>query len=171
MVRIAFVCIENAGRSQMAAAFARAHVPDGVEIVSGGTTPAGAVHPEVVEAMRERGIDLSDERPTKVGPEDLADCDFVITMGCSKDDVCPARFRGDARDWALPDPKGRPLEDVRRIRDEIEERVLRLLQEVAAAEGGSTGKLTDRPRRRAVVADAARRKGSGRRHARTRSSP
>lgn len=130
MPKIAFVCVENAGRSQMAAAFARrAHRP-GLTVLSGGTLPASRVNPTVVEAMHEVGIDLSREVPRAVGPSDLADCDYVVTMGCAAEDVCPATFRGDALDWALPDPKGKSLEEVRHIRDEIERRVGALLDEV-----------------------------------------
>ncbi|HEY7588062.1 MAG TPA: low molecular weight phosphatase family protein [Thermoplasmata archaeon] len=131
MVRIAFVCVENAGRSQMAAGFARRMAASTVEIVSGGTLPGREVNPVVVDAMREVGVDLSREKPQRIGPTDLASCDVVVGMGCSSDDVCPAGFRGDARDWALPDPKGRPIEEVRRIRDDIERRVRELLREVS----------------------------------------
>lgn len=131
MVKIAFVCVENAGRSTMAAAFARTKAGRGVEVLSGGTRPAECVNPVVVEVMREVGIDLSGERPRKIGPAGLADCDVVVTMGCSTGDVCPASFRGDARDWALPDPKGRSKDEVRLIRDEIEKRVRALLDEVS----------------------------------------
>jgi arsenate reductase len=119
MVQVAFVCIENAGRSQMAAAFARRRGVKGVEILCGGTRPAAQVHPTVVAAMREVGIDLSREVPR------------AITLGCASSDVCPAGFRGDAVDWALPDPAGKSIEEVRRIRDEIERRVATLLEEVA----------------------------------------
>ncbi len=133
MVKIAFVCVENAGRSVMAAGFARASAAAGVEVLSGGTLPARAVNPVVVRAMREAGIDVAGERPRKVGPADLVDCDVVVTMGCAAGDVCPARFRGDTRDWGLPDPKGRTIEEVRRIRDDIERRVRDLLNEVAPA--------------------------------------
>ncbi len=132
MPKIAFVCVENAGRSQMAAAFARRARRPGLAILSGGTLPAPRVNPTVVEAMREVGIDLSQEVPTSVGPAELAECDYVITMGCGAEDVCPAKFRGDAIDWALPDPKGKDLEEVRRIRDDIERRVKALLEQVRA---------------------------------------
>lgn len=130
MPKIAFVCVENAGRSQMAGAFARRAHRAGLTILSGGTNPAPRVNPTVVEAMREVGIDLSREVPRAVGPAELADCDYVVTMGCAAGDVCPATFRGDAADWDLPDPKGKSLEDVRRIRDEIERRVRAFLDEV-----------------------------------------
>ena len=148
MVAIAFVCVENAGRSQMAAGFARALAPPGVTILSGGTQPVPRLHPVVIETMLEVGIDLSRERPKRIGPAELADCDIVVTMGCSQGDVCPARFRGDARDWALPDPKGRTRDEVREIRDEIERRVRRLLQEAAPGEGsGSRPRGSPAPRR------------------------
>lgn len=133
MVRIAFVCVENAGRSQMAAAFARRRTAMGVEILCGGTRPADRVHPGVVEAMREVGIDLSAERPHAITPSELLASDLVVTMGCSAGEVCPATFRGDAIDWALPDPAGRPIEEIRRIRDEIERRVNALLDEATHA--------------------------------------
>ena len=130
MVRIAFVCVENAGRSQMAAAFARRAAVDGVRIVSGGTRAASRVHPVVVEAMREVGIDLSEAVPRTLTKDEILRSDVVVTMGCASGEVCPATFRGDAVDWALPDPSGRSLEEVRRIRDDIERRVANLLREV-----------------------------------------
>lgn len=130
MVTIAFVCVENAGRSQMAAAFARRAKPKGVEIVSGGTRPSAAVHPTVIAAMREVGIDLASETPQAITRDQILASDIVVTMGCAAGDVCPAAFRGDTLDWALPDPKGKSIEEVRRIRDEIERRVNALLDEV-----------------------------------------
>jgi len=130
MVRIAFVCVENAGRSQMAAAFARRAAVGGVEVISGGTRAASRVHPVVVEAMREVGIDLSEAVPRTLTKDEILRSDVVVTMGCASGEVCPATFRGDAVDWALPDPSGRSLEEVRRIRDDIERRVANLLREV-----------------------------------------
>ncbi len=131
MGTIAFVCVENAGRSQMAAAFARRLSVKGIRILSGGTRPAKRVQPVVVAAMREVGIDLSRERPRAITPEAVLESDIVVTMGCASGDVCPATFRGDAIDWALPDPQGKPIEEVRRIRDDIEAKVVALLQEAA----------------------------------------
>lgn len=123
---VAFVCVQNAGRSQIAAAFAErerdARGMD-VEVLTGGTDPAARVHGVVVEAMAEVGFDLSGRRPRTITPVEIADAQYVITMGCSANDVCPATWRGDARDWALDDPHGRPIEAVREIRDEIERRV------------------------------------------------
>jgi protein-tyrosine-phosphatase len=163
VVKIAFVCVENAGRSQMAAAFARAMAPASVEIISGGTRPAARVHPVVVEAMREVGIDLSLEHPKRVGPADLAAFDIVVTMGCSEEDVCPALFRGDARDWTLPDPKNRTLEEVRQVRADIEQRVRVLLQEIASdaarqRETGTRGPASGGQRRRKPRGSASSRR-------------
>lgn len=131
MVTLAFVCVENAGRSQMAAAFARRRRLNGVTILCGGTRPAPHVHPEVVAVMHEVGIDLDGEAPRAITSAEILASDIVVTMGCAAGDVCPARFRGDTVDWALPDPGGKPLEEVRRIRDEIERRVDALLREVS----------------------------------------
>ncbi|AEH37879.1 arsenate-mycothiol transferase ArsC [Halopiger xanaduensis] len=131
---IAFVCVQNAGRSQMATAFAERERErrgaDHIEIVSGGTDPADAVHEEVVAAMDELGIDLSDRTPREITPEDLQECEYVITMGCSAEGVCPATWSGENRDWDLTDPHGKDEKTVREIRDEIEARVEALFDEV-----------------------------------------
>jgi protein-tyrosine-phosphatase len=142
--RLAFVCVENAGRSQMAAAFATEWIEsrgleDRFEVVSGGTDPADHVHEVVIEAMAERGIDLSDAEPTVLPREAILAVDHVITMGCSADDVCPATWRGDSRDWDLEDPGGKSLETVRSIRDEIENRVATLLANLRDGTAHSNG--------------------------------
>ena len=117
-MRALFVCLHNAGRSQMSAAlWERA----GHEARSAGTTPADRVHPEVVEVMEELEIDLSDRVPKKLTTEMGEWADVVVTMGCG--DECPYIPGKRYVDWDLPDPKGRPIEDVRAIRDEIAERV------------------------------------------------
>jgi protein-tyrosine-phosphatase len=133
--RIALVCVQNAGRSQMAAAFAererdRRDASDRIEIVTGGTRPADHVHDVVVEAMRELDVDLGDRTPREVTPEELRGVDLVVTMGCSASDVCPATWNGENRDWDLDDPHGRPLAEVREIRDEVAERVDALFDEL-----------------------------------------
>jgi protein-tyrosine-phosphatase len=133
--RIAFVCVQNAGRSQMAAAFAerereRRDAGDRIGIVTGGTRPADRVHGVVVEAMSELGIDLGDRTPREVTPEELQAVDLVVTMGCSASDVCPATWNGESRDWGLDDPHERPIEEVREIRDEIEGSVVALFDEL-----------------------------------------
>ena len=135
---VAFVCVQNAGRSQMAHALAerelaRREAGDRLAVLTGGTAPADHVHPVVVEAMAELDIDLSDRVPGEITPDELDDCDIVITMGCSADDVCPATWRGDARDWALDDPHGQPIEAVRAIRDDIAVRVEDLFDELLTA--------------------------------------
>lgn len=135
MTRVAFVCVQNAGRSQMATAFAERERDERrakqIEIVTGGTDPADHVHGEVVEVMAELGFDLGDRTPREVTPEELQECDYVITMGCSAKDVCPATWSGENRDWGLDDPDGQDLATVRAIRDEIEARVSDLFDELA----------------------------------------
>jgi arsenate reductase len=133
---VAFVCVQNAGRSQMAYAFAEREreargLHDDVSLVTGGTRPADHVHPEVVEAMADVGIDLSDRTPRDVTVEELRRSDLVVTMGCSADDVCPAGWGGETRDWGLDDPDGRPPTEVAAIREEIERRVEALFDELA----------------------------------------
>ena len=124
MSHVLFVCIQNAGRSQMAhALFERA--ASGYEARSAGSRPAGRVHPEVVEAMREVGLDLSSARPQRLTPELAASASLLVTMGCGE--ACPY-VPGLAReDWPLDDPKGQGAEAVRRIRDEIRLRVDQLV--------------------------------------------
>jgi arsenate reductase (thioredoxin) len=121
-VRILFACVHNAGRSQMAAAFFNAAAdPAQAEALSAGTSPGTAVHPEVLETMREVGIDLSTARPRLLTEEIARTIAVLITMGCG--DECPHVPGLDRDDWALPDPKGRPAEEVRAIRDDIRARV------------------------------------------------
>ncbi|WP_251342673.1 low molecular weight phosphatase family protein [Haloplanus halophilus] len=135
LTRIAFVCVRNAGRSQMSAAFAereRDRRGLDVEVLSGGTRPADAVHGEVIDAMNEVGIDLSDRTPREITAGELRSCDYVATMGCSTLDLGDAPGV-DVRDWALDDPGGRDPERVRAIRDEIAERVRALFDEVEAS--------------------------------------
>jgi arsenate reductase len=135
--RIAFVCVQNAGRSQMAAAFGRRAIAerglaDDVDVVTGGTRPAEDVHAEVVDAMADVGVDVADRTPRELTSEELADSDYVVTLGCSADDVCPAGWPGENRDWDLDDPDGRSAAAVAEIRDEIERRVGDLLDEIEA---------------------------------------
>jgi len=121
-----FACIHNAGRSQMSAAFFnQLSDPQLARAISAGTQPAEHVHPVVVDAMREEGIDLSSAKPQKLTAALAQNAEMLITMGCG--DECPyvPGLRRD--DWPLPDPKGQGIEAVRRTRDEIKERVLRLL--------------------------------------------
>jgi arsenate reductase len=127
MTRIIFACVRNAGRSQMAAAFFNALAdPSRARAESAGTKPGESVHPEVVEVMREVGIDLSDARPKKLTPELAAGAQLLVTMGCGDDCPFVPGLRRD--DWPLPDPQGQPVERVREIRDEIKSSVVKLLE-------------------------------------------
>ncbi|MFB6196511.1 MAG: low molecular weight phosphatase family protein [Haloplanus sp.] len=132
---VAFVCVQNAGRSQMAAALterelARRGLDDDVTVLSGGTDPAERVHPEVVEAMADIDVDVAGREPRELAPSDLDAADYVVTMGCSARDVCPATWRDENRDWGLDDPHGRSSEAVAAIRDEITRRVESLVDEL-----------------------------------------
>jgi arsenate reductase len=126
-----FVCLQNAGRSQMSAALFERAAAGRHRALSAGTTPAERVHPEVVEVMRELGIDLADRVPRGLTRELAERADVVVTMGCG--DECPYIPGRRYVDWDLADPHGRPLEDVRATRDEIAARVERLVAELDAA--------------------------------------
>jgi protein-tyrosine-phosphatase len=129
--RVLFVCVENAGRSQMAEAFARFYGEGKIEASSAGTMPAAGVNPVVAEVMREKGIDLSGNKPKLINTPMIQEADVVITMGCSAEGFCPAQLLDKVTDWKLEDPKGKPIEKVREIRDEIERRVKKLIEELA----------------------------------------
>lgn len=128
--RLGFVCVRNAGRSQMATAFAERERErrglDDVEILTGGTHPADQVHEPVVATMDEVGFDLAGRTPREITTEELRSCDVVATMGCSTLDIEGAESAVDVRDWALDDPGEADIEKVRAIRDEVERRVVAL---------------------------------------------
>jgi arsenate reductase len=126
MTTVIFACVHNAGRSQMAAAIFNAFAdPEKAVAVSAGTSPGDRIHPEVLQAMHEKGIDLSCARPQRLSSELTSKAQLLITMGCGED--CPY-VRGLRRDdWPLEDPKGKPLQRVREIRDDIEHRVRALI--------------------------------------------
>ncbi len=125
---VLFVCVHNAGRSQMAAGYLRALGGDAVEVLSAGSAPGDAVNPAAVEAMAEEGIDISGAIPSLLTTESVRESDVVITMGCG--DACPIFPGKRYEDWVLEDPAGQGLDAVRRIRDEIRGRVLTLLEEL-----------------------------------------
>jgi protein-tyrosine-phosphatase len=131
MAHVLFVCLHNAGRSQMSQALFERAVGERHTAASAGTTPAVRVHPEVVEAMRELGIDLAGRRPQLLTRELAQEADVVVTMGCG--DQCPYIPGKRYIDWDLPDPAGRPLDEVRATRDEIGKRVQALVAELDAA--------------------------------------
>jgi arsenate reductase len=123
---VLFVCNHNAGRSQMAQAFFERDAPEDVRAESAGSTPARVVWPEVIEVMREVGLDLSDRRPKRLGREMQLHADWAVTMACG--DACPY-VPTAVEDWDVPDPAGRPLEEVRAIRDAVEVRVRDLIEQ------------------------------------------
>ncbi len=127
---VLFVCVRNAGRSQMAAALLERHVAGRVRVRSAGTAPADEIDPTVRDAMAELGIDLAAERPKPLEDEAVREADLVVTMGCG--DACPVFPGTRYEDWELPDPSGRDLDEVRAIRDEIDRRVRGLASELAA---------------------------------------
>ncbi|MDG7050067.1 MAG: arsenate reductase ArsC [Nitrososphaerota archaeon] len=124
--KILFVCVENAGRSQMAEGFFRKYAPADYEPYSAGTKPTGAINPLAIQAMKESGIDITIQTPKTITDSMIREASKVINMGCMDRESCPALFVKDVLDWAIEDPKGKPLEDVRKIRDTIEKRVQEL---------------------------------------------
>ena len=137
---VLFVCVHNAGRSQMAAGYLRAIAGDRIEVLSAGSAPKNEINPVAVQAMAEEGIDIANQVPKILTTEAVADSDVVITMGCG--DTCPIFPGKRYEDWELTDPAGRPAEEVRPIRDEIKQRVQSLLAEIlpqAASGGNSAG--------------------------------
>lgn len=128
---ILFLCVHNAGRSQMAAAFAREIGGDRIAVHSAGSAPGEILNPAVVNAMREKGIDISGESPRPLTDEMGHRADVVVTMGCG--DACPVYSGKRYLDWELPDPVGKSLDDIRHIRDDVEQRVVELIDELLAA--------------------------------------
>ena len=129
MKKILFVCVENAGRSQMAEAFANHYGKGKLVASSAGVMLADRVNPVVVEAMKEKGIDISTKKPRLLTMKMVEEADQTVTMGCSVEKSCPAPLLKRVIDWGLEDPKGKPVEKVRQIRDEIERRVQKLINE------------------------------------------
>ncbi|HYB30285.1 MAG TPA: arsenate reductase ArsC [Solirubrobacteraceae bacterium] len=130
MSTVLFVCLHNAGRSQMSEALFERAAAGRHQALSAGTTPGERVHPEVVEVMRELGIDVADRKPQLLTRELAERADVVVTMGCG--DECPFIPGKRYIDWDLPDPKGRPIAEVRATRDDIAERVNALVSELDA---------------------------------------
>jgi len=134
---VLFVCVHNAGRSQMAAGLLSQLAGDRVDVRSAGSEPADELNPVVLEAMREKSIDLSREQAKQLDTQAVAEADAVITMGCG--DACPTFPGKRYEDWELDDPDGKDLETVRRIRDEIDERVGRMIAELLPDEPATAG--------------------------------
>jgi arsenate reductase (thioredoxin) len=130
---VLFVCVHNAGRSQMAAGWLEHLAAGRVEVRSAGSQPADEINPAAVEVMREAGIDITAGRPKVLSTDDVRASDVVITMGCG--DTCPVFPGKRYEDWDLPDPAGQPVQMVRQVRDEIKERVQALLAELLPPSG------------------------------------
>ena len=129
MKHILFVCVENAGRSQMAEAFASKHGKNKIIASSAGNKPADKINPVVVQAMKEKGIDISTNKPKLLTFQMAQGADLIVTMGCNDQGICPGPFFKPTIDWKLEDPKGKTIEKVREIRDDIERRVQKLIVE------------------------------------------
>lgn len=128
---VLFVCVENAGRSQMAEGFFRKYAPAGYySAVSAGTKPAGQVNPVAMEAMKEVGIDIGAQRSKIITDEMIRDSVKAVNMGCVDRTECPVLFLSKPADWSIEDPKGKGIEKVREIRDEIERRVIELVKDL-----------------------------------------
>ena len=128
MKKILFVCVENAGRSQMAEAFFRKYMPKGFEAISAGTKPSTQVNPIILQAMKEIGIDIENQIPKHISQQIISESDKAINMGCIDKESCPALFMKDILDWQIPDPKGKSIEEVRKIRDQIKTKVMILIK-------------------------------------------
>ena len=123
MKKVLFVCVENAGRSQMAEAFFRKYLPSGFEPVSAGTKPAEKINPIVIQAMKEVGVDIERQSPQIISKQMIDEAEKSVNMGCMDKESCPALFLKDVIDWQIQDPKGKSIEEVRKIRDQIEHKV------------------------------------------------
>jgi len=128
--KVLFVRVENAGRSQMTEAFAKHYGKGKIEALSAGTMPSKEVNPLVIKVMREKEIDISRNKPKLIDTQMVQEADTIIVMGCDARGFCPAPLLKKVVDWELEDPKGKPIEKIREIRDEIERRVRKLIVEI-----------------------------------------
>ncbi|RMW34886.1 MAG: arsenate reductase ArsC [Nitrosopumilus sp.] len=128
MENVLFVCVENAGRSQMAEAFFRKYAPAKYNVISAGTTPSSQLNPVVVEVMKEVGIDMTQQSPKALSDEMIENSSKTVNMGCMNKESCPALFVKDVLDWNISDPKEKSIDDVREIRDQILKEVLLLVE-------------------------------------------
>src|SRR4030042_1999123 len=128
--KIIFVCVENARRSQMAEGFAEALGQGKLEVYSAGSSPSSQIDPFVIEVMKEKGIDLGTKRPKSLNELPPVEMDYLVTMGC--EETCPAVLAKKVIQWEIPDPKGKSIDDIRKIRDMLEAKVKMLLEEVGS---------------------------------------
>ena len=130
---VLFVCIENAGRSQMAEGFFNKHAPQGYKANSGGTKPVSHINPVAVEAMKEVGIDISNQKSKEITEDVMRNSFRTVNMGCMDKESCPTLFLPNVLDWNMEDPRGKAIEKVREIRAEIEQRVKELVASIKAS--------------------------------------
>jgi len=128
MRTVLFVCVENAGRSQMAEGFFNKYATKGLRAVSAGTRPASQINPLAVQAMKEAGVDIGSQKSKIVTEDMIRDSEKAVNMGCMDKAECPLLFLNNPIDWGIEDPKGKPIEKVREIRDDIERRVKELVK-------------------------------------------
>ena len=125
---ILFVCVENAGRSQIAEGFFNKYAPEGYKAISAGTKPVSEVNPIAVDVMKEVGIDISNQKSKDITEDMMRNSAKIVNMGCMEKEFCPTLFLHNLIDWNMEDPKGKPIEKVREIRDQIEQRVMELVE-------------------------------------------
>jgi arsenate reductase len=134
---ILFVCVQNAGRSQMAEGFFRKYAPEGYDPISAGTVPISQINPLAIQVMNEVGIDISKQKPKDLAEDMMRNSDKIINMGCMDKNFCPTLFIPRVIDWGIEDPKDKPIERVREIRDEIERRIKELATDISVTEEDS----------------------------------
>ena len=127
---VLFVCVENTGRSQMAEAFFKKYAQNQFNVISAGTSPSSHLNPVVVSVMNELGIDLENQKPQLLSSSMIENSNKTVNMGCMDKESCPSLFVNDVDDWNIEDPKGKSIEDVRKIRDQIKNDVLNLLNSI-----------------------------------------
>ena len=130
MKKVLFACVENAGRSQMAEGFFKKLAPDGYQGISAGTKPVSEINPLAIQAMKEVDIDISQNQSKLITNEMISESNSVVNMGCMDKESCPDLFVEDLADWNIEDPKGKSIEDIRRIRDSIETKVKELVSDL-----------------------------------------
>ena len=130
MKKVLFACVENAGRSQMAEGFFKKLAPDGYQGISAGTVPVSEINPFAIQVMKEVDIDISQNQSKLITNEMISESNSVVNMGCMDKESCPSLFVEDVADWDIEDPKGKSIEDIRRIRDSIEIKVKELVSEL-----------------------------------------
>ncbi|MBI5377628.1 MAG: arsenate reductase ArsC [Thaumarchaeota archaeon] len=128
--KILFVCIENAGRSQIAEGFFKKYVTFSYQSISAGTKPVSEINPLAIEVMKEVGVDISKQTPKIISEEMITQSTKIVNMGCMDKESCPALFLNNVIDWTIPDPKGKSIDKVREIRDEIEKKIKELVADL-----------------------------------------